>query len=73
MDKQQARCGHDSMGNEMYEGDEYWEGVDGTFVDVERADDSNPHNHLITMLLETLGTQFIMEQLGYVRRVYNGN
>lgn len=73
MDKQQVRCGYDSMGNELYEGDAFWVGNEGTFVDVECGDDANPHNHLISMLLDTLGTRYIMERLGYVRRVYSGN
>ena len=66
-DPQQAEPrGCDRLGNEVYAGEKIWEGTYGRFKCLERYD---PSNEVMAFLVENLGMDFIMEQLGYEKMV----
>lgn len=70
MDKQQADCIYDVYGNEIYEGDAYYD-IDGTIVaDIWNRENYTETNNVITVLVEQLGTREILDRLGYVRKVH---
>lgn len=61
---------YDIFGQEIYEGGEYWVGDEGNMADLDDAENYDTHNPIIGVLVETLGTKYILEQLGYERREY---
>lgn len=70
MDKQQADCIFDVYGNEIYEGDAYYN-IDGKIVsDIWNWENYTETNNVITVLVEQLGTREILYRLGYVRKVH---
>lgn len=70
MDKQQAPCIFDIFGNEIYDGNEYWVGDEDIMACLSQSENHNPNNQIIAALVEALGTEYIMEALGYERRTY---
>lgn len=69
MDRQQADCMYDIYGNEIYEGDAYYD-IDGTIVaDIERGENYVEDNNVIAALVEKLGTREILARLGYIIEV----
>lgn len=69
-DPQQAEPrGCDRLGNEVYAGEKIWEGTCGRFKCLERKDRYDPSNEVMAFLVENLGMDFIMEQLGYEKMV----
>lgn len=69
-DPQQAEPrGCDRLGNEVYAGEKIWEGTYGRFKCLERKDSYDPANEVMAFLVENLGMDFIMEQLGFDKRV----
>lgn len=69
-DKQQAPCMYDVFGNEIYEGGKYWVGDEGNMADLTDREDRDPNNQIIAVLVETLGTRHILEELGYEKRTF---
>ena len=65
-DPQQAepRC-EDRLGNEVYAGENVWDGTYGRFKRLDRRDNYDPANEVMAFLVENLGMDFIMEQLGF--------
>lgn len=69
-DPQQAEPrGYDRLGNEVYAGETVWEGAYECFKCLERKDSYDSANEIMSFLVENLGMDFIMEQLGYEKRV----
>ena len=68
-DKQQAQCMFDRFGAEIYEGEEYFAGNDGDIF-VCDSENFDPGNHAICDLVETMGTKWILEQLGYQKKTF---
>jgi hypothetical protein len=68
-DKQQAQCMFDRFGTEIYEGEEYFVGNEGN-VFVCDSENFDPGNHVICDLVETMGTKWILEQLGYQKKTF---
>lgn len=66
-DPQQADCIYDIFGVEIYSGEEYWNGDEGIIADP-GSDNYDPGNAIIGLLVQQLGTRYILEQLGYQRR-----
>lgn len=69
-DKQQAPCIYDIFGNEIYDGNEYWVGDEGVMACLSQSEDHDQNNQILSVLAETLGTEYILEALGYERRTY---
>ena len=68
-DKQQAPCMFDRFGAEIYEGEEYFVGNEGN-VFVSDSENFDAGNHVICDLVETMGTSWILEELGYEKRTF---
>lgn len=68
-DRQQAQCMFDRFGAEIYEGEEYFAGNEGN-VFVCDSENFDPGNHVICDLVETMGTRWILEQLGYQKKTF---
>lgn len=70
MDKQQAPCIFDIFGNEIYDGNEYFVGDEGIMACLSQNENHDPNNQIIAEVVETLGTEYILEALGYERRTF---
>ena len=59
---------YDIFGDEVYPGDEVWCGDEGMMLDpdTDNYDSSNP---IMSLLVQQLGTRYILEQLGYEKRI----
>lgn len=68
MFNQNADFIHDVFGNEIYEGNDYWLGDEGIFADPEN-DNYDSGNAIMSLLVQQLGTRYILEQLGYERKI----
>lgn len=68
-DAQQAPFMTDIFGDEIYDGEEYWHGEEGEIKAPDSAENYRSSNAIIEMLVEQLGTEFILQALGYERRV----
>ena len=68
-DTQQAQCMFDRFGAEIYEGEEYFTGNEGDIF-VCDSENFDPGNHVICDLVETMGTRWILEQLGYQKKTF---
>lgn len=68
-DIQQDAFVYDIFGNEIYDGEEYWYGDEGAMKALDSTENYRSNNEIIDMLVEQLGTEFILQALGYVRRV----
>ena len=66
--QQQSPVGYDIFGDEIYKGNVFWYGDEGMMCDpgAENFDSSNP---IMSLLVQQLGTRYILEQLGYEKRV----
>jgi hypothetical protein len=60
--------GYDVFGNELYEGSTIWRGDEGVMLDPD-TDNYDPNNPIMTLLVQQLGTRYILDQLGYVKQV----
>lgn len=70
MDKQQVPCIFDIFGNEIYDGNEYFVGDEGIMACPSQSENYDPNNQIIAALVEALGTEYIMEELGYEKRTF---
>lgn len=68
-DPQDAKFIRDVFGDEIYDGTDYWFGDAGIFADPDE-DSYDSRNPIMSLLVEQLGTRYILEQLGYERRTY---
>lgn len=59
---------YDIFGGEVYKGDTVYCGDEGMFLDPD-TDNYDPNNPIMTLLVQQLGTRYILEQLGYEKRV----
>ena len=68
-DPQQAEphC-YDIFGDEVYKGDTVYFGDEGMMCDP-GDDNYDSRNAAMTLLVQQLGTRYILEQLGYEKRV----
>lgn len=69
-DKQQAPCIYDVYGREIYDGGEYYLADDGAIAALDRSENFEPNNTVIDDLVREVGTNYILEALGYERRTY---
>lgn len=65
--QRQTPVGYDIFGDELYHGDAYYFGDEGMMRDPDDNWDSN--NAIMSLLVQQLGTRYILEQLGYEKRV----
>ena len=56
------------FGDELYHGDAYYFGDEGMMCDP-GADNFDSGNPIMSLLVQQLGTRYILEQLGYEKRV----
>lgn len=70
-DKQQAPCIYDKFGTEIYDGGEYYLADDGAVAALGRSENFDPNNAVIEDLVREVGTNYILEALGYGRRTYH--
>ena len=66
-DPQQARCAYDIFGVEIYPGAYYWQGDEGIMADP-GTENYDSENQIVALLVHQLGTRYILEALGYVRK-----
>ena len=59
----------DRFGVEIYEGEDYFVGNEGN-VAVCDSENFDPSNHVIDDLVRTMGTKWILEQLGYQKKTF---
>ena len=59
---------YDIFGGEVYKGDTVYCGDEGMMLDpdTDNYDSSNP---IMSLLVQQLGTRYILEQLGYEKRI----
>lgn len=59
---------YDIFGDEVYKGDTVYCGDEGMMLDpdTDNYDSSNP---IMSLLVQQLGTRYILEQLGYEKRI----
>ena len=69
-DRQQAPFITDINGAEIYDGNEYFVSDEGNMADLTDREDRDPNNQIIAVLVETLGTRHILEELGYEKRTF---
>lgn len=67
-DPQQEECGYDSLSVEIYPGETYWEGSEFVFADP-GSENYDSRNGVIATLVENLGTRYILEALGYDKKI----
>ena len=66
--QQQSPVGYDIFGDEVYKGDTVYFGDEGMMCDP--VDDNyDSGNAVMALLVQQLGTRYILEQLGYEKRV----
>lgn len=70
-DKQQAPCMYDVYGVEIYDGEEYYVGNEGTVAPPPLKEDFNPDNEVIADIVKHVGTRRIMEGIGYIRKTFS--
>lgn len=68
-DPQQARCMYDIFGIEIYPGENYYTGDEGIIADP-GDDNYDSRNAAISLLVEQLGTRYILEALGYGKNTF---
>lgn len=66
--QRQTPVGYDIFGDELYHGDAYYFGDEGVMRDP-GADNFDSGNPIMSLLVQQLGTRYILEQLGYEKRV----
>lgn len=66
--QQQSPVGYDIFGDEIYKGNVFWYGDEGMMCDP-GADNFDSGNQIMSLLVQQLGTRYILEQLGYEKRV----
>lgn len=66
--QQQSPVGYDIFGDEIYKGNVCWYGDEGMMCDP-GADNFDSGNQIMSLLVQQLGTRYILEQLGYEKRV----
>lgn len=66
--QRQTPVGYDIFGDELYHGDGYYFGDEGMMCDP-GADNFDSGNPIMSLLVQQLGTRYILEQLGYEKRV----
>lgn len=66
--QRQTPVGYDIFGDELYHGDAYYFGDEGMMCDP-GADNFDSGNPIMSLLVQQLGTRYILEQLGYEKRV----
>lgn len=59
---------YDIFGDEIYKGNVFWYGDEGMMCDP-GADNFDSGNPIMSLLVQQLGTRYILEQLGYEKRV----
>lgn len=59
---------YDIFGDECYKGNIVYCGDDGMMLDPD-TDNYDPNNPIMTHLVQKLGTRFILEKLGFERRM----
>ena len=59
---------YDIFGDEVYKGDTVYCGDEGMMCDP-GADNFDSGNPIMSLLVQQLGTRYILEQLGYEKRV----
>ena len=65
--QRQTPVGYDIFGDELYHGDAYYFGDEGMMCDP-GADNFDSGNPIMSLLVQQLGTRYILEQLGYEKR-----
>lgn len=68
-DRQMAECMYDIFGVEIYPGETYWTGDEGAIADPGQ-ENYDPGNAVIAMLVEQLGTRYILEAVGYAKSTF---
>ena len=65
---QEPEVCRDVFGDKVYKGDTVYCGDEGMFLDpnTDNYDSSNP---IMSLLVQQLGTRYILEQLGYEKRM----
>mgnify|MGYP004556461355 CR=1 FL=1 len=58
----------DAFGDEVYEGDTVWCGDEGMLPDP-GTDNYDSKNPVMDLIVQQLGTRYILEQLGYEKRI----
>lgn len=66
--QRQTPVGYDIFGDELYHGDAYYFGDEGMMCDP-GADNFDSGNPIMSLLVQQLGTRYILEQLGYEKMV----
>ena len=66
--QQQSPVGYDIFGDEIYKGHVFWYGDEGMMCDP-GADNFDSGNQIMSLLVQQLGTRYILEQLGNEKRV----
>lgn len=66
--QRQTPVGYDIFGDELYHGDAYYFGDEGVMRDP-GDDNYDSRNAAMTLLVQQLGTRYILEQLGYEKRI----
>ena len=66
--QQQSPVGYDIFGDEIYKGDTVYCGDEG-MICAPGDDNYDSRNAAMTLLVQQLGTRYILEQLGYEKRV----
>lgn len=66
--QRQTPVGYDIFGDELYHGDAYYFGDEGMMCDP-GADNFDSGNPIMSLLVQQLGTRYILEQLGYEKCV----
>ena len=66
--QQQSPVGYDIFGDEVYKGNTVYCGDEGMICDP-GDDNYDSGNAAMTLLVQQLGTRYILEQLGYEKRV----
>ena len=66
--QRQTPVGYDIFGDEIYKGNVFWYGDEGMMCDP-GADNFDSGNPIMSLLVQQLGTRYILEQLGYEKRV----
>lgn len=59
---------YDIFGDEVYKGDTVYCGDEGVMLDPD-TDNYDPNNPIMTLLVQQLGTRYILDQLGYLKQV----
>lgn len=72
-DKQQEPCIFDIFGTEIYDGGEYYLADDGAIAALGRSENFDPNNAVIGDIVQNVGTNFILEALGYEKRTFEAN